>query len=64
MSWTSPLRPEPDQRIAEIAQGIPLGRVGDPADFAAVAAFLASRPATFITGTVQLVDGGANRGIP
>lgn len=53
-----------DRRIAEIAQDIPLGRVGDPADFAAVAAFLASRPATFVTGTVQLVDGGANRGIP
>ncbi|WP_119730145.1 SDR family NAD(P)-dependent oxidoreductase [Thermomonospora amylolytica] len=55
---------EADRRIAEIAKGIPLGRVGDPADFAAVAAFLASRPAGFVTGTVQLVDGGATKGIP
>lgn len=53
-----------DRRIADIAADIPLGRVGDPADFAAVAAFLASGPAGFVTGTVQLVDGGANRGIP
>jgi 3-oxoacyl-[acyl-carrier protein] reductase len=53
-----------DRRIAEIAKGIPLGRVGDPAGFAAVAAFLASRPAGFVTGTVQLVDGGATKGIP
>jgi 3-oxoacyl-[acyl-carrier protein] reductase len=55
---------EADRRIAAIAEGIPLGRAGDPADFAAVAAFLASRPAGFVTGTVQLVDGGATKGIP
>ena len=41
------------------ASHIPLGRVGDPAEFAALAAFLASDRAGFITGTVQLVDGGA-----
>lgn len=53
-----------DAAIAEIAKDIPLGRVGTPEDFAAVAAFLASAHAGFVTGTVQLVDGGANRGIP
>lgn len=39
---------------------IPLRRVGEPAEFAAAAAFLASERASFITGTVQLVDGGAS----
>ncbi|HEX6501498.1 MAG TPA: SDR family oxidoreductase [Micromonosporaceae bacterium] len=52
-----------DARLAEIAAGIPVGRVGQPADFGAVAAFLASRAASFITGTCLLVDGGATRGI-
>ncbi|MFI0453523.1 SDR family NAD(P)-dependent oxidoreductase [Actinomadura sp. 6N118] len=55
---------DPGAAVAEIAKGIPLGRVGDADDFAAVAAFLASEHARFVTGTVQLVDGGANEGIP
>lgn len=50
-------------RLAEIAAGIPVGRVGQAADFGAVTAFLASRAASFITGTCLLVDGGATRGI-
>jgi 3-oxoacyl-[acyl-carrier protein] reductase len=50
-------------RLAAIGAGVPLGRLGHPADFGGVVAFLASRPATFITGTCLLVDGGATRGI-
>jgi len=38
---------------------IPLGRVGDPAEFGAVVAFLASERASYITGTSVAVDGGA-----
>ena len=44
-------------RDALIAQ-IPLGRVGVPADVAALAAFLASDAAAYITGQVIPVDGG------
>ncbi len=40
-------------------QGLfPLGRVGEPEDVAAAVAFLASRDASWITGTTLAVDGG------
>jgi 3-oxoacyl-[acyl-carrier protein] reductase len=37
---------------------IPVGRYGDPAEYAAAVAFLASPRAAYITGTVLRVDGG------
>jgi len=37
---------------------IPAGRLGEPADMGAAAAFLASDRAGYITGTTLLVDGG------
>ncbi len=42
---------------------IPAGRNGEPAEFAAVAAFLASPRAAYMTGGVIRVDGGMIRGI-
>ena len=42
---------------------IPVGRLGDPADFGAAAAFLCSAQANFITGASLIVDGGASRGL-
>lgn len=43
---------------ARLAAQIPAGRLGRPADFGAVAAFLASEPAGYITGQALAVDGG------
>jgi 3-oxoacyl-[acyl-carrier protein] reductase len=42
---------------------IPLGRYGDPEEFAAAAAFLVSPKASYITGATLQVDGGALHGV-
>jgi len=44
---------------AHIAAGIPLGRLGQPADIANAMLFLASDAAAYITGQTLVVDGGA-----
>jgi 3-oxoacyl-[acyl-carrier protein] reductase len=46
---------------AEVADAIPMGRVGNPAEFGAVAAFLAGAPASYVTGTTIAIDGGLTR---
>lgn len=51
----------PEHEAAQIAADIPLGRMGTPEEFAAVAAFLVSDAASFINGVSLLVDGGMAR---
>jgi glucose 1-dehydrogenase len=48
---------EPGKLDPLLAQ-IPLGRLGEPADVAAVASFLASPDADYVTGATYFVDGG------
>jgi len=43
---------------ADLAATIPAGRIGSPEEFAAVAAFLASGPASYVTGQALAIDGG------
>ena len=47
-----------DRALAELAEGIPLGRIGDPRDFAHLAMFLASSLSSYITGQWIVLDGG------
>lgn len=42
---------------------IPIGRYGDPEEFAAVVSFLASVRASYVTGSVVRVDGGLIRSV-
>ncbi len=50
-----------DEAKAAVAAEIPLGRVGRVDEFAALAAFLASDRASYITGTATAIDGGLTR---
>ena len=45
------------------ASDIPVGRLGEPSELAAAAAFLCSTRAGFITGEVLTVDGGQTRSV-
>jgi 3-oxoacyl-[acyl-carrier protein] reductase len=58
---TPALRGPSGEDTSAAAAEVPLGRVGDPDDFGALAAFLASRQAAFVTGALLLVDGGNTR---
>ncbi len=42
---------------------IPMGRIGTPEEFAAMVVFLASKPASYVTGTAVQVDGGLIRSV-
>jgi 3-oxoacyl-[acyl-carrier protein] reductase len=52
-----------EEEAARITAAIPLGRLGRPEEFAAVAAFLVSPAASYVTGVSLLVDGGMYRGM-
>lgn len=49
--------PHATERMSELGAGGV--RMGDPADFGRVVAFLCSEPANFVNGTTVVVDGGA-----
>ena len=51
----------PEFRAEQSAKEIPVGRYGEPEELAALAVFLASPIARYITGAVMPVDGGLRR---
>ena len=48
----------PEDMVARVAAGIPMGRVGEPEEVANAFLFLASDRASYVSGTVLGVDGG------
>jgi len=52
-----------DEELKRMAASAPMGRYGDPAEFAAACAFLCSKQAGYITGQTLGVDGGALLGV-
>lgn len=53
--------PEDMERFAEAY--IPVGRLGEPEEVAAVVTFLVSEPARYVTGIALPVDGGMSRAV-
>jgi 3-oxoacyl-[acyl-carrier protein] reductase len=54
---------EPADEAARIAATVPLGRLAEPAEFGRVAAFLVSPAASYLSGAMLQVDGGAYAGL-
>jgi 3-oxoacyl-[acyl-carrier protein] reductase len=48
----------PEDKLAELAAAIPMGRFADPTEMTAAVGFLASEEAGYVTGVVLPVDGG------
>ncbi|NNM32560.1 MAG: SDR family oxidoreductase [Gemmatimonadetes bacterium] len=46
-----------------ITQNIPMGRIGDPSEFAKAVTFLASDAASYVTGHTMQIDGGLVQGL-
>ncbi len=54
---------EPNQVFRSWEDAVPMGRLGEPHEFAGLVAFLASERASYITGTSVPVDGGWIRSV-
>jgi len=48
----------PREILEAVVTRVPLGRMGEPAEVAALVAFLAGEESSYITGQVIRVDGG------
>ncbi|UZJ31953.1 SDR family oxidoreductase [Streptomyces endophytica] len=62
MTQLDALSGDPEGSRARNSAAIPLGRYGTPAEFGRVAAFLLSPAASYVTGVMVPVDGGARHG--
>ncbi|WP_345954443.1 SDR family oxidoreductase [Mucilaginibacter sp. PAMB04168] len=63
LKHTLPPGKNADEALKERAAKIPLGRIGEPHELAALVAFLVSAQGSYITGATIPVDGGASRSI-
>lgn len=63
VQWLDDQQDDPAAARAAHEAAIPLGRYGSPAEFAAVAAFVLSPAAGYVTGAVLPVDGGLLRSL-
>ena len=56
----------PDEHLRRVGQGVPLRRLAQPGEVAAMVTFLCSDAAAFVTGQTISVDGGnaINRRMP
>lgn len=52
-----------EQYYESLAKNVPVGRVGEPEEFANVAAFLCSERASYVSGVALAVDGGSSAGL-
>jgi len=57
------MREDPEAARAAARERIPLGRYGEPSEFGRAAAFLLSPAASFVSGALLPVDGGALRAL-
>jgi 3-oxoacyl-[acyl-carrier protein] reductase len=62
-SWEEKLKNNPKLVKETIKQTVPMGRFGKPEEIANAAVFLCSERASFITGSVMVVDGGQTASI-
>lgn len=54
---------DPEAYFTQLSAHVPIGRIGEPSELAALIAFLASDRASYITGATIQVDGGFYRGL-
>ncbi len=62
MTQLDALSGAPEESRARNSASIPLRRYGEPEEFGRTAAFLLSPAASYVTGVMVPVDGGARRG--
>ena len=62
-SWAEKIKQDPEWADQIIKSTVPMKRFGTPNEIADAALFLCSERASFITGSVLVVDGGQTVGI-
>ena len=62
-SWEKKIKSDPDRIRILIESTVPMNRFGTPEEIADAAVFLCSEKASFITGSVLVIDGGQTVGV-